>query len=45
LAVLWKREGDDAGDALAVRVQSVVEAACAAVLARLYPQSRPVLAV
>jgi hypothetical protein len=45
LAVLWKREGDDAGDALAARVQSVVEAACAAVLARLYPQSRPVLAV
>ena len=46
LAALWQRQGDDENErALAVRVQSVVESACAAVLARLYPQSGNVLTV
>jgi hypothetical protein len=43
-AALWQRLGDDqTRETLTVRLQGAVESACAALLARLYPQSGNVL--
>jgi hypothetical protein len=40
LAALWQREEGEASDTLAARMQVVAEAACASVLARLYPRAQ-----